>query len=455
MRGPSPTNSSDQKFQIAKDGDYLSFRSVPSSKISQDLSDHYKENPGELSENRNFSFTYTNTPGGKDEYELKVYSKQSDTNIAFDRDQQSIPISIDKIKDIALENEKKRQEIKQTVLNFFKINPNQSLDKEFYYNTISNSIITDPDSSEIQAGLTKIIISPNTKEEINRNKKINSATINYFVDNPNETKNIESQSFYYDENSNSVTKESNNSSPSDKFQRITISQAEKDEIEKTIKIRNLTIEFFIQNINESFDSKDRIVVYDGDNDTIKTKAQSEALSPSEKSIKITDKTKYEITRKRLEKLSVSNPGLQANMAEGSEESPVGNLSESPSELQTKLQTAQVISENDKKKISRLEHENRSLALANSSLRSDLETAKEKSNNDEKARSQLESEKGELILLNSELQNKLKMAEEKTIESKESKFERNESNILLQKLEKALGININEAENSKHELSVIV
>ena len=58
MRGPASITSDNQTVKISKESNPLSARSIPLSEIKQALSDHYQKNPGELSQNRDFSLTY-------------------------------------------------------------------------------------------------------------------------------------------------------------------------------------------------------------------------------------------------------------------------------------------------------------------------------------------------------------------------------------------------------------
>jgi hypothetical protein len=156
--------------KISKDGNPSDFRSVPSSEISQALLDHYKENPSELSENRNFGFTYKYESNGVD-YKLKVASSESDESEskALDRHGSPMPISIQNIKEQAIKFEDKRLEIKNAVINFFIENPDETLnskDKIIVYDSNDNKIQIKPQQYKPSQSEQPIIIGDNTKLEI-------------------------------------------------------------------------------------------------------------------------------------------------------------------------------------------------------------------------------------------------------------------------------------------------
>lgn len=172
MRNPTLNNFDNQTFEISKDGNHSIYRLVPSSEITQALSNHYRENPSELEENRIFSFTYEYEPNGVD-YKLKVASSESDKSEskALDRYGISLPISINDTKEQAEKFEEKRLEIKKAVINFFTENPDETLDSEdkiIVFN--DNEIQIKPHTYKPSKFEQPIIIGDNTKFEITQKR---------------------------------------------------------------------------------------------------------------------------------------------------------------------------------------------------------------------------------------------------------------------------------------------
>lgn len=152
MRTPELHSPNQNTFQIAKEDYPDSYRSIPSSEIKQALKDYYRANPNELSENKNFSFTYKYESNGVD-YKLKVIPNQTGDakSEAFDKNNKPISkISIDKIKveerkireDQEI-REKQTGEIRSVLMDYFRSNPSEEAQgRDFFYNKNLSKIAT-------------------------------------------------------------------------------------------------------------------------------------------------------------------------------------------------------------------------------------------------------------------------------------------------------------------------